>query len=85
MQRQLLGLTAAAIPVEPLVIARRGGTCSLKTVTDTEGLAFARYDAQPGTLYLVRPDQHVAARWREAEVSRVVAGVARATANFSGA
>jgi 3-(3-hydroxy-phenyl)propionate hydroxylase len=85
MQRQLLGLTAAAIPVEPLVIARRGGTCSLKTVADTEGLAFARYDAQPGTLYLVRPDQHVAARWREAEISRVVAAVARATANFSGA
>jgi 3-(3-hydroxy-phenyl)propionate hydroxylase len=83
MQRQLLGLTEAAIPVEPLVIARRGGACSLRTVADTEGLAFARYDAQPGTLYLVRPDQHVAARWREAEVSRVVAAVARATANFS--
>ena len=85
MQLQLLGLADAAIPVEPLVVARRGGDCRLKAVVDSEGLAFARYDAQPGTLYLVRPDQHVAARWREAEVSRVVAAVARATANFSGA
>lgn len=83
MQRQLLGLMDAAIPVEPLVIARTGSANRLKTVVDAEGLAFARYDAQPGTLYLVRPDQHVAARWRETEVSRVVAAVARATANFA--
>ena len=83
MQLQLLGLADAAIPVEPLVVARKGEAQRIKTVVDTEGLAFARYDAQPGTLYLVRPDQHVAARWREAEVSRVVAAVARATANFA--
>ncbi len=84
MQLQLQGLGAAAIPVEPLVVARKGGPCRLKTVVDTEGIAFPRYDASAGTLYLVRPDQHVAARWREPEVSRVVAAVARATANFAG-
>ncbi len=82
MQWQLLGLAEAAIPVEPLVVARRAGKCSLKCVVDSEGLAFKRYDARPGTLYLLRPDQHVAARWREPEVSRIVAAVARATANF---
>jgi 3-(3-hydroxy-phenyl)propionate hydroxylase len=27
-------------------------------------LAVQRYDAQPGTVYLLRPDQHVCARWR---------------------
>jgi 3-(3-hydroxy-phenyl)propionate hydroxylase len=83
MQMQLRALAGASIPVEPLVIARQPGMCQLKLVIDKEGLAFSRYDARPGTLYLVRPDQHVAARWREAEVSRMVAAVTRATANFS--
>ncbi|MBQ0929966.1 FAD-dependent oxidoreductase [Ideonella alba] len=31
---------------------------------DIDGLVAERYDAQPGTVYLIRPDQHVAARWR---------------------
>lgn len=83
MQLQLQGLAEAAIPVDTLVIAKRAGQCGLKVVVDREGMAFPRYDAQAGTLYLVRPDQHVAARWREAEVSRIVAAVARATANFA--
>ena len=33
---------------------------------DHTGRLFAMYGAQPGTLYLVRPDGHVMARWREA-------------------
>ncbi|KIQ29215.1 FAD-dependent oxidoreductase [Variovorax paradoxus] len=34
--------------------------------TTPEGeLAARRYDAQPGTVYLLRPDQHVCARWRQ--------------------
>lgn len=82
MRRQLQGLTEATLPVEPLVVALKGQADGLTTVIDAEGLAFARYDARPGTLYLVRPDQHVAARWREPVVSRVVAAVARASANF---
>ncbi len=36
------------------------------TVVDMggDGLAWQRYDARPGTVYLVRPDRYVAARWR---------------------
>jgi 3-(3-hydroxy-phenyl)propionate hydroxylase len=83
MQLQLSGLAHAAIPVTPLVIARRGQADGLPILLDLQGLAFERYDATDGSCYLVRPDQHVAARWRETEVSRIVAAVARATANFS--
>jgi len=83
MQQQLRGLAAASISVHALVIARKAGDCPFDCVIDTEGLAFQRYDARPGTVYLVRPDQHIAARWRELEVSRIVAAVTRATANFS--
>ena len=31
--------------------------------TDPQGLARRRYDAAPGTVVLLRPDQHVCARW----------------------
>ncbi len=32
---------------------------------DRDGLISKRYDLQPGTAYLLRPDQHVCARWRQ--------------------
>jgi 3-(3-hydroxy-phenyl)propionate hydroxylase len=81
MQRELIDLAHATIPVKTLVIARQGNAPGLNVLLDHEGLAFARYDAKDGTCYLARPDQHVAARWRETDVSRIVAAVARATAN----
>ncbi len=46
---------------------------------DMQGLAARRYDAQPGTCYLIRPDQHVAARWRRFDAAAVRAALARAT------
>ena len=82
MQRQLVGLADAALPVQTLVIARRGAVPGLKVLLDLEGLAFARYDAHDGTCYLARPDQHVAARWRTPEVAPIVAALARATAQL---
>ncbi len=47
-------------------------------LTDAEGLAFKRYDARPGTVYLIRPDQHVAARWRRADAGSIQDALARA-------
>jgi 3-(3-hydroxy-phenyl)propionate hydroxylase len=42
------------------------------------GLAAQRYDAQPGTAYLLRPDHHVAARWRQLDLNKVRVALARA-------
>jgi len=50
-------------------------------VADTSGLLAKRYDAQPGTCYLFRPDQHVCARWRSFDLDEVRSAIARATAN----
>ncbi len=45
-------------------------------VRDDTGLAARRYDAVPGTLYLIRPDGYVGARWRQAN-PRVLASALR--------
>jgi len=49
-------------------------------VDDAEGLLAQRYDAQPGTVYLIRPDQHVAARWRALDAGKVRAALRRCIA-----
>jgi 3-(3-hydroxy-phenyl)propionate hydroxylase len=46
---------------------------------DAQSLAARRYDARPGTCYLIRPDQHVAARWRRFDANAVRAALQRAT------
>ena len=75
-------LAKGAIPVRPLVVARRPGTVAggVPLLIDAKGVATQRYDARPGTAYLLRPDQHVAARWRRFDAAKVTAALARATA-----
>jgi len=80
--RTLAGLADGALPVEAIVVAERGrAPAGLKTVIDAKGRIRERYDLAPGTAYLARPDQHVAARWRGLDAERVRAAVARATCN----
>ena len=45
---------------------------------DREGLFGARFDATPGSAYLVRPDQHLCARWRNFDAVAVARAHARA-------
>lgn len=47
---------------------------------DSQGLAGERYDGEGGAVYLLRPDQHVAARWRTYDADEIRAAIARATA-----
>ena len=52
--RSLQALARADVPLHVVRVATTG-----------EGaLAARRYDAKAGTVYLLRPDQHVCARWR---------------------
>jgi 3-(3-hydroxy-phenyl)propionate hydroxylase len=53
----------------------------IDVVEDSEGLLATRFDARPGTFYLLRPDQHVCARWRDFDATQVRSAVARATGN----
>jgi 3-(3-hydroxy-phenyl)propionate hydroxylase len=84
VQREAVAsLAKERIPVDTLIVARRaaGAPAGLAVVVDHKGLAAQRFDAQPGTTYLLRPDQHVAARWRRLDPAAVHAAVARATSN----
>ena len=75
-------LATAPIPVQTLVVANRGSApAGLATVLDSKQRVSERYDLQPGTAYLIRPDQHVAARWRSLDAAAVHAALARATGN----
>jgi 3-(3-hydroxy-phenyl)propionate hydroxylase len=65
-------IDAGGIGCEVLVIGR--------DVEDCAGLVAARYDGAPGTTYLIRPDQHVAARWRRFDAAEIARAIDRATA-----
>ncbi|MGA9092227.1 MAG: FAD-dependent oxidoreductase, partial [Bradyrhizobium sp.] len=49
--------------------------------SDPAGLAASRYDAEPGSAYLLRPDGYVAARFRHPTPTALDAALARAAGN----
>jgi 3-(3-hydroxy-phenyl)propionate hydroxylase len=77
-------LAAGAIPVEVVLVSPGPGRApgGLRVFRDSAGRFAERYDGQPGTVYLLRPDQHVAARWRTFDAGQVKAALARATSTL---
>jgi 3-(3-hydroxy-phenyl)propionate hydroxylase len=83
--RRLQALANGPVSVEPLVVIPQGATVpdlpGLTVIQDSQGLLAQRYDMQPGSFYLVRPDQHVCARWRTLDTAAVHEALLRATQN----
>ncbi|SAK47525.1 FAD-dependent oxidoreductase [Caballeronia ptereochthonis] len=80
----LAALSNGPLPVRALIVVPRGMACTSEGVTvveDVEGMVAHRFDARPGTFYLLRPDQHVCARWRAFDAASVAAALERATCN----
>jgi 3-(3-hydroxy-phenyl)propionate hydroxylase len=75
-----------AYPVHRLIIASGTLTDDARAETvvcEPEGRIRSKYDASPGTVYLIRPDLHVCARWRRTTANEVLQALRRAT-NRSG-
>lgn len=79
----LASLASGDQPVRTLFIVSQGTDApaadGLTVLNDEQGLLAQRYDGKPGTFYLIRPDQHVCARWRSLEPGLVRQALARAT------
>lgn len=71
-------LESLALPVLLVLPAGVKAPAGVAAIEDSEGLLAARFDAQPGTVYLLRPDQHVAARWRALDVAALQSALSRA-------
>ena len=71
-------LQSFALPVLLVLPAGVKAPAGVAAIEDSEGLLAARFDAQPGTVYLLRPDQHVAARWRALDVAALQSALSRA-------
>ena len=80
----LQALSGAPVPLKFVVMLEGDAAvpAGLPAVTvvlrDVQGLAAQRYGAQDGAFYLIRPDQHVSARWRRADAVRVENALKRA-------
>jgi 3-(3-hydroxy-phenyl)propionate hydroxylase len=82
---ELRALAGGQLPVKPLVVVPKGmggdPPAGITLLEDRDGLLGQRLDGKAGTYYLLRPDQHVCARWRRFDAARVGAALARASCN----
>lgn len=80
--RALQQAAEGVAPLQVLLVAEnaRAAVPGARTVVDASGLVRRRYDGAPGTVVLLRPDQHVCARWRRVSADAARAALRRALA-----
>lgn len=77
---ELKRLKTLAIPIEAMIICDTAKPVdAIKVVKDREGWAKTRYDGDPGNCYLIRPDQYIAARWKNFDPGKIRQAIDRAT------
>ena len=91
LHEALVGLADSAVQVQTVVLSATPIAAGVAAhwrqqfdaiiLHDHKGLAAGRCDGRPGTALLLRPDQHVCARWRVLKVAAVQQALARATGN----
>jgi 3-(3-hydroxy-phenyl)propionate hydroxylase len=81
--RVYTSLAEGAIPIDVVLVSPKAGAApeGLRVFVDARQRFAERFDARAGTSYLIRPDQHVAARWRAFDAEAVKTALARATSN----
>jgi 3-(3-hydroxy-phenyl)propionate hydroxylase len=81
----LAAFVGNSIPMRTLIVVPRGAAgaplAGVTVLEDVDGVVAQRFDARPGTFYLLRPDQHVCARGRAFDAASVAAAIQRATCN----
>ena len=81
VRHALTASAQSAMPLQVLLVNPddSGAPAGCRCVVDHKGRVQERLDGRPGSAYLLRPDQHVTARWRSANANAVLAALARAT------
>jgi len=72
-------LGAGPLPVTCLLVAAADTAhAGAGVIADPQRRVFAKYGADPGTVYLIRPDGHVCGRWRRPTAAQLQDAVQRA-------
>lgn len=79
LQTALARLARGAVPFAAVAVAsRRAPGATLPTAVDAGGRAARLFGAEGGAVYLVRPDGHVCARWRDGAAGEIEVALRRA-------
>ena len=80
--RALQQAAEGLVPLDVLLVATdaQARIEGARSVIDSAGLVARRYDGRPGTVVLLRPDQHVCARWRAPDTAALRQALRRALA-----
>ncbi len=86
VEQRLGGLTVNGFALKVVAVAPGGSPRLAREVfVDRDGAVARRYDLQPGSVVLLRPDAHVCARWRAPSRAQVETAMRRALAITQGA